>query len=212
MNRPEIVVEVIYQASLPRVWAALTEQQALGRWHLPNDFAPELGQRFTLRAQTSDEWPQEVHCQVVTLEAPYRLAFTWQDGSHRLPTLVSFTLEALPEGTRLRLEHGGFDPAVRDATRRRLHHQWGKLPFLLQLQVDASALTDEVLAFVREPRALTRNALPVLAELQQSALDLPVELLETMVLDGVEQRAFVAEFVTAVLDWPGVVDAGVRQE
>ena len=212
MNRPEIVVEVIYPASLLRVWAALTDHRALGRWLLPNDFAPVLGQRFTLRAQTADEWPRDVHCQVVTLEAPCRLAFTWQDGSRRLPTRVSFTLESVPEGTRLRLEHSGFDHAVRDDARHRLHHQWGKLPLLLQLQVDATALIDEVLAFVREPRAMNRNALPVLAELQQSALGLPLDLLEAMVLDGVEQRAFVADFVTAVLDWPGVVDAGLRQE
>jgi hypothetical protein len=125
---------------------------------------------------------------------------------------VSFTLESVPEGTRLRLEHSGFGPAIRDDTRNRLHHHWGQLPLMLQLQVDATALTDEVLAFVREPRAMNRNALPVLAELQQSALGLPVDLLEAMVLDGVEQRAFVADFVTAVLDWPGVVDAGLRQE
>ena len=79
---------------------------------------------------------------------------------------------------------------------------------LLQVAVDADALTDALLAYVREPQTLTRNRLPVLDELEHSALDLPREVLESMVLDGVDQRAFVAEFVTTVLDRPGVTDAG----
>lgn len=207
MNPPEILYEVIYPASLPRVWAALTDPQALARWLLPNDFVPRLGRLFTLRAAAPGDGPHEIHCQVVTLEAPHRLAFTWQDDSRRLPTLVSFTLEALPVGTRLRLEHSGFDSAVRDAARQRMYRQWQRLPLLLQVQVDATALTDELLAFLREPRAPARNASPLLAELERSVLGVPLEVLETMVLDGVEQRAFVAEYVTAFLDRPGVVAA-----
>ena len=209
MTRPEICRQAVYPASIERVWAALTDPAALARWLLPNDFVPELGRRF--RFWTAPEaWPREVRCQVVTLEAPTRLAFTWQDGSHRRPTLVTCTLEAVPAGTLVRLEHSGFDAAVRDATRHRLQRHWSRLP-LLQIAVDATALTAELLAYVREPHALTRNGLPVLAELQHAALDLPLEVLETMVLDGVDQRAFVAEFVTTVLDRPGGTDAGSRR-
>jgi uncharacterized protein YndB with AHSA1/START domain len=207
MTRPEIRHEAIYPASIERVWAALTDPKALARWLLPNDFVPELGRRFRFWTAAPDAWPREVQCRVVTLEAPTRLAFTWQDGSHRRPTLVTCTLEAVPAGTLVRLEHTGFDAAVREAVRHRLQRHWDRLP-LLQIAVDATALTDELLAFISEPCALTRNTLPVLAELQHSALDVPLEVLETMVLDGVDQRAFVAEFVTTVLDRPGVTDAG----
>lgn len=208
MRRPEIRHELTIPAPPERVWAALTDPAALARWLLPNDFVPELGRRFRFWSPSLDAWPREVRCQVVALEPPTRLAFTWQDGSHRLPTLVTCTLEAVPAGTRLCLEHTGFDAAVRDAARHQLQRHWSLLPLLLQIEVDAAALTDELLAFVREPRAVTRNTLPVLAELRHSALDLPLELLETMVLDGVDQRAFVAAFVTTVLDQPGVTDAG----
>lgn len=209
MNPPDLRYEVTYPASIWRVWAALTDPRALEQWLLPNDFAPDLGRHFTLRAAVPGEGPPEIHCQVVALEAPHRLAFTWQDGSRRRPTLVSFTLDAVPTGTRLRLEHSGFAPAVRDAARRRLSRQWQRLPLLLQVQVDATALTDAMLAFLLEPRTPARNASPLLAELEHSVLGVPLEVLETMVLDGVEQRAFVAEYVTAFLDCPGVVAAGV---
>lgn len=206
MRRLEIRRQAVYPASIERVWAALTDPAALARWLLPNDFEPALGRRFRFWT-APDAWPREVRCQVVTLEAPTRLAFTWQDGSHRRPTLVTCTLEVVPEGTLVRLEHSGFAAAVRETTRRRLQRHWDRLP-LLQIAVDATALTDELLAYISEPRALARNTLPVLAELQHSALDLPLEVLETMVLDGVDQRDFVAEYVTTVLDRPGVTDAG----
>ncbi len=205
MSTPEIITVVLYPQALEQVWAALTTPKALARWLLPNDFVPRLGQRFTLRARTADEWPQEIHCEVVTLAAPHRLAFTWQDGDLQRPTLVSFTLEAVSGGTRLRLEHSGFTEASRASARRRLPRQWARLPMLLQVQVDTLALTDELVAFVREQRAPTRNALPLLAELQQApAPGFPPEILETMVLDGVDQRAFMAEYVATVLDQPGV--------
>jgi uncharacterized protein YndB with AHSA1/START domain len=43
------------------------------------------------------------------LEPPHRLAYTWAS-SHpdAPPTLVTFTLEVIADGTRLRLEHSGF--------------------------------------------------------------------------------------------------------
>lgn len=209
MTRPEIMCEVTYPASLERVWAALTDPAALARWLLPNDFAPQLGHRFSFQAASPSDSPLDVQCQVVALEAPHRLAFTWREDARRRPTLVTFTLEEVARGTRLRLEHSGFLEAERASARHRLQRQWRRLPLLLQVQVDSTALTDELLAFVREPRALTRNALPLLAELRQvPELGVPLELAEAMVLDGVEQRAFVAEIVAAALDRPGYVDRG----
>jgi uncharacterized protein YndB with AHSA1/START domain len=49
-----------------------------------------------------------VECEVVELEEPRRIAYTWRGGRQLPVTLVRFTLEPLGEGTRLRLEHTGF--------------------------------------------------------------------------------------------------------
>jgi uncharacterized protein YndB with AHSA1/START domain len=42
---------------------------------------------------------------VVELEAPHRLAYTWRENPEAAPDLVTWVLEPVEAGTRLRLEH-----------------------------------------------------------------------------------------------------------
>ncbi len=69
-------------------------------------------------------------------------------------------------------------------------------PFF-RLLVDEDGLTDALLAFVSDPRA-TRNDLPVIQDLHDLAPGM-VPVLEAMVLDGVEERGDVADYVHAAL-------------
>lgn len=67
---------------------------------------------------------------------------------------------------------------------------------LFHYQVDEAGLIDGIFAFVTEPRAAVRNALPIVQELREGPNFLvPWDLLESMVLDGVDQREFVADWV-----------------
>lgn len=95
-----------------RVWHALTDPKALGRWLLPTTFQPCLGSRFTFLHKADNGKPgngkrRRVHCQVVELAAPHRLAYTWQAEDEDIPTLVTWTLEPTDAGTRVTLEHIG---------------------------------------------------------------------------------------------------------
>jgi hypothetical protein len=76
-------------------------------------------------------------------------------------------------------------------------------PFF-RLLVDEDGLTDALLDFVSDPRA-TRNDLPVIQDLHDLAPGM-VPVLEAMVLDGVEERRDVAEYVHAALFGVGPVD------
>jgi hypothetical protein len=69
-------------------------------------------------------------------------------------------------------------------------------PFF-HLLVDEAGLTDALYEFVTDPRA-TRNDRPVIQDLHDLAPNM-VPVLEAMVLDGVEDRADVAEYVRASL-------------
>ena len=102
-----VQLEKIYSHPPGRVWQALTDPQALAQWLLPNSFRPHLGHRFRFTRRADGGKPEKVQCQVVELEAPRRLAYTWQAESDDAPTLVTWTLEPVEEGTRLRLEHIG---------------------------------------------------------------------------------------------------------
>jgi uncharacterized protein YndB with AHSA1/START domain len=93
-----------------KVWRALTDPGRLARWLMPNDFEPVVGHRFTFRTEPR---PQQgfdgvVHCQVIDLEPDRLLRITWRGG--RLDTTVTWTLAPEGHGTRLFLEHAGFDP------------------------------------------------------------------------------------------------------
>jgi hypothetical protein len=68
---------------------------------------------------------------------------------------------------------------------------------VFRLLVDESGLTDALHEFVTDPRA-SRNELPVIEDLHDIAPGM-VPVLESMVLDGVEKRQDVADYVHAVL-------------
>lgn len=62
-----------------------------------------------------------------------------------------------------------------------------------RIQVDESALTDELFAFVTDPHP-SRNDRPVVDELHDIAPDV-VDVLECMIIDGVDDRHFVSDYV-----------------
>jgi uncharacterized protein YndB with AHSA1/START domain len=108
--------ELVLPVPPPRVWAALTEPDGLSAWFGTRaivDLKPggslafiweSEGERFTWRGQ------------VEAVEPPHRFAFRWQSFrgyedeslSDSPTTRVEFTLEAHPEGTRLRVVESGF--------------------------------------------------------------------------------------------------------
>ncbi|MFT4038321.1 MAG: hypothetical protein QM692_09095 [Thermomicrobiales bacterium] len=65
-----------------------------------------------------------------------------------------------------------------------------------RIQVDLEALTDAMFEFVSDPRP-TRNALPVVQELSDLHPE-SLDVLESMLLDGTEERDDVAAYVETV--------------
>jgi hypothetical protein len=74
---------------------------------------------------------------------------------------------------------------------------------VFRLLVDETGLTDALHEFVTHPRA-SRNELPVIQDLHEIAPGM-VPVLESMVLDGVEKRQDVADYVHAVLFGLGTI-------
>jgi uncharacterized protein YndB with AHSA1/START domain len=94
-----------------QVWRAIADRTELARWMFPNDFEPRVGHQFTFQVPGNPKMNFEgltVHCEVLECDPPSRLAFTWEAGG-LVGTQVSFRLEPEGEGTRLFLEHSGFD-------------------------------------------------------------------------------------------------------
>jgi uncharacterized protein YndB with AHSA1/START domain len=101
-----IVMERVVAYPPERVWTALTDSSALADWLMENDFQPVLGHQFTFRTKPAPGFDGIIRCRVTELDAPARLAYTWGGGGN--DTVVTWTLEPIAEGTRIRLEHSGF--------------------------------------------------------------------------------------------------------
>jgi uncharacterized protein YndB with AHSA1/START domain len=101
-----ISILATYRHAPERVWTALTDPRALAEWLMPNDFAPRLGHRFQFRTKPAPGFDGVVHCEVVELDPPRRLAYSWKGGS--IDTVVAWTLTPTAAGTQVRLEQSGF--------------------------------------------------------------------------------------------------------
>jgi uncharacterized protein YndB with AHSA1/START domain len=115
-DRIEKVVDLA--APVSRVWRALTDHREFGAWfrvRLEGPFVPGQASRgqITYPGYEHVRWEAVVQ----TMEPEQRFSFTWHpyavdpkaDYSGEPPTLVEFTLEQIPTGTRLRIVESGFD-------------------------------------------------------------------------------------------------------
>jgi len=114
-NERSIVVEGMLVQPAETVWRALTEAELIGRWFMPNDFAPEVGRAFSFRTAPMGDWDGVSGGEVLDADPYWRLRYSWRGGSHALQgfgryidTVLTWTLSPLPNGTHVRLEHTGF--------------------------------------------------------------------------------------------------------
>ena len=108
--------EIVLRHPVERVWAALTTAEGLSGWF---GSVAEVDLRPGGRAYFRwDDLDQESVGTVVVVDPPHRFAFRWgighrpEDAGSR--TLVEFTLERVPDGTRLRLVESGFARVAAD--------------------------------------------------------------------------------------------------
>ncbi|MDB5899525.1 MAG: hypothetical protein JWP22_236 [Ramlibacter sp.] len=95
-----------------RVWRALTEPAELAQWWAPGDIRPVLGHRFTIDMGSRGLQP----CEVLAVQTLRLLSYSF--APRTLHTAVTWTLQTDSLGTRLSLEHAGFDlssPLARQA-------------------------------------------------------------------------------------------------
>src|ERR1700730_9659605 len=102
--------EVTYPHPPESVWRALTDPDALRDWLMDSTFAEaRVGHQFEFHTTPKPGFSGTVYCAGTIATPPRRLAYTWRGGWGDRPPVVTSTLERVPEGTRLRLEHTGFE-------------------------------------------------------------------------------------------------------
>lgn len=116
------------------LWRALTEPELLSTWLMPNDFRPELGHQFTMTTDPAPMFDGTVHLEVLALEPPRRMVWSWKGGP--IDTIVTFTITEL-SATSCRFEflQDGFHGLGAEFARMFLRGGWRKLHPLLQAVV-----------------------------------------------------------------------------
>jgi uncharacterized protein YndB with AHSA1/START domain len=99
--------EIVYPHPPEKVWQALTDPAAITEWLMPNDFEPRVGHKFTFRTHPAPGFNGIIDAEVLEINAPKRLVYTWCNG--KLKTRVTWTLQPTADGTRLILDHTGFE-------------------------------------------------------------------------------------------------------
>lgn len=104
-----------YPHSIGDVWTVLTDPTWVARWTTtgrggrPEGFAPDVGSAFTFVGRPTIGWAGVVYCEVIAVDAPRSLVYTWKgDRDADAVTIVTYTLEPTPTGTRFTWRHTGF--------------------------------------------------------------------------------------------------------
>jgi uncharacterized protein YndB with AHSA1/START domain len=116
---PAATEPIVVECDLPhppaQVWRALTEQDLLGAWLMPNDLRPEAGTRFSFQPESGEAGSQSIDCEVLEAE-PHR-TLRWRQSEaapagsagHSIDSIVTVELTGRPDGgTHLRLVHDAF--------------------------------------------------------------------------------------------------------
>jgi uncharacterized protein YndB with AHSA1/START domain len=86
-----------------KVWQALTDPALIAKWWAAGDIRPVVGHRFTL---DMGPWGQQP-CEVLAVQPERLLSYSFAPGT--LNTTLTWRLQPEGDGTRLWLEHRGFD-------------------------------------------------------------------------------------------------------
>lgn len=99
MTNDTIVVDQYIAAPPAAVWDAIATPAGIEKWWAPGDISPTVGHEFLIEMPG---WGN-VDCKVLEVDPGSRLVYTFADWT------LHWNLEAEGHGTRLFLEHTGFD-------------------------------------------------------------------------------------------------------
>jgi uncharacterized protein YndB with AHSA1/START domain len=104
MSTPAVIqLDRLYRHPPAAVWRALTDPALHARWWAAGDVRPVVGHRFTLDMGPFGKQP----CEVLAVEPERLLRYRFATGT--LDTIITWRLAPEGTGTRLSLEHEGFD-------------------------------------------------------------------------------------------------------
>lgn len=125
----DLKIERRIAASIGTVWACLTTPDFIADWFFAVDFRPEVGHRFRIEGEPVTGWRGWTEVEVVELDPPRRMLWSFDCTAEAAPSRVLFELEPDEDHVRLILTHEGFVPPK---TRRLLDEGWSSYTMALK--------------------------------------------------------------------------------
>ncbi|WP_203287935.1 SRPBCC domain-containing protein [Metabacillus sp. cB07] len=98
----DIKQTIIFEASIQKVWAKVSNSEGIAAWFMPNDFEARVGHEFHIQSPFGPS-----PCKVLEVDEPTKISFSWDtDG-----WVVTFLLKDLGGKTEFTLIHGGWKSA-----------------------------------------------------------------------------------------------------
>ena len=97
-----------------KVWECLTNPELVSQWLMRNDFKPIVGHQFKFHTKPMPKMSFDgiIYREVLEVIPNKKLVYTWKGGLGPgitgLDTLLTWTLNADGDGTKMVLEHSGF--------------------------------------------------------------------------------------------------------
>jgi uncharacterized protein YndB with AHSA1/START domain len=129
MNNEPVVVERTFNASVHKVWKALTNKEQMDQWSFKvSDFKPEVGFEFTFEGKRENTTYHHV-CKVTEVVFCKKLSYSWQYKGVEGSSLVTFELFVGGDTTRVRVTHTGLEtfPNTADYAKQNYVEGWNHL-------------------------------------------------------------------------------------
>ncbi|SFB23052.1 Uncharacterized conserved protein YndB, AHSA1/START domain [Lentibacillus halodurans] len=104
--KSDVSLDFQFTSSIEQVWNALTDTDMLAKWIWENDFKPVVGHTFQFRAEPNEWWNGIVDGEVLEVEKPNKLSYTWESAGEK--TTITWTLTKSSDGTHLHFDQTGF--------------------------------------------------------------------------------------------------------
>ena len=120
-----VVVERTLDASVPRVWKALTDVDQMRQWYFDlKDFEPQVGFEFEFIVEHEGNSYHHL-CKVTEVVLEKKIAYTWRYKGEPGDSLVTFELFPDRDKTRLKLTHTGIESFPRTPAYARKNFEAG---------------------------------------------------------------------------------------
>lgn len=102
-----------YKTTIEKLWSSLTDSSKLAKWvhnihtgeAMENDFKAVVGHHFQFRTQPNEWWNGIIDGEVLIVDEPNKLSYTWESGEKHT---ITWTLQDLGNGSvNLHLEQTG---------------------------------------------------------------------------------------------------------